>query len=190
MYDLVRKICVSSMQSHLRVCMWIFLRIRVYLRKRARVALSGRLMPLLVVWMGEGIVWSAVGRQLALEWEVLQMWSIYSSVFVGSEASFESSCRYRREKQFIWPWLMFPALLVIHPVLQASWEKQVVPQLVNYWREKKSLLFGSSSQPDELLPLFLAQVNGKRRGNAHGACHSCYCCWSLLSWFFFFFACF
>lgn len=36
-----------------------------------------------------------------------------------------------------------------------------MPQLVNYWREKKSLLFSSRSQPEQLL--LLAQVNGKRR---------------------------
>lgn len=39
----------------------------------------------------------------------------------------------------------------------------MVPQLVNYWREKRSLLFSSRSQPEQLLPLLLAQVNGKRR---------------------------
>lgn len=38
-----------------------------------------------------------------------------------------------------------------------------MPQLVNHWREKKSLLFSSRSQPEQLLPLLLAQVNGKRR---------------------------
>lgn len=79
------------------------------------------------------------------------------------EASFESSSRYSREKEYIWPWLMLLLLVVIHPVLQARWEKQVVPQLVNHWREKKSLLFSSRSQPEQLLPLLLAQVNGKRR---------------------------
>lgn len=79
------------------------------------------------------------------------------------EASFESSSRYSREKECIWPWLMLWLPVVIHPVLQARWEKQVVPQLVNHWREKKSLLFSSRSQPEQLLPLLLAQVNGKRR---------------------------
>lgn len=79
------------------------------------------------------------------------------------DASFESSSRYSREKECIWPWLMLSLLVVIHPVLQARWEKQVVPQLVNHWREKKSLLFSSRSQPEQLLPLLLAQVNGKRR---------------------------
>lgn len=39
----------------------------------------------------------------------------------------------------------------------------MVPQLVNYWREKRSLLFSSRSQPEQLLPLLLARVNGKRR---------------------------
>lgn len=58
---------------------------------------------------------------------------------------------------------MLLLLVLIHPVLQARWEKQVVPQLVNHWREKKSLLFSSRSQPEQLLPLLLAQVNGKRR---------------------------
>jgi len=58
---------------------------------------------------------------------------------------------------------MVSVLLVIHPVPRARWEKQVVPQLVSCWREKKRLLFRSRSQPEQPLLLLLAQVNGKRR---------------------------
>lgn len=108
---------------------------------------------------GEGNSLVNCERKWPLEWKILQMWSIYSPALTDS---FESGSKYSREKEHIWPWLMLPLLLVIHPVLQARWEKQVVPQLVSYWRGKKSLLFSSRSQSEQ--PLLLAQVNGESRG--------------------------
>lgn len=56
-------------------------------------------------------------------------------------------------------------LLVIHPILQAGWGKQVVPQLVGCWRGKRSLCSVSEAS---LSAQLLAQVNEKRRASTQG----------------------